>query len=476
METELTRLGKTLVLTEEEDLVGRILSHKPYNVDALKTILLSSLNPAKGIEVTFIENGRFLLKFHHPIDRARVLDSGTWALDKNLIVLAIVAENENSAEVDLTWCEFHVRIHGLPIRKMTVDIARFIGGRIGRLQDSDQDNSAQSWGSYMRIQVALDVSKPLPRALKLRTVLGDEQLVFFTYERLPNFCYLCGRIGHISRWCEVRFQADFVDPGENAPYGPWLRAIGRMVNRTWFPTTRNTPEHMQPLRPRFNSRHASSQPPISIPKRGCEVFGSFGSSVSGPSAPIKPVSVEVPPDAAQLPIPPTAQVQLPLPPPHCAPPFTDPYPDDAPPHCVLPPTAPHSDNALPQGDPPPTVLLSDNALFHCVYPPAATHSDNVPPTLSPPRSIPLPTPLSAQHSPSSHMSSSSCLPTCLNARLTSEPVSSLAPSLLTKRKLLNETSPSDDIPLSKRPSRNTVALADISNQMVEAASQPHQAP
>ncbi|KAL0356017.1 UNVERIFIED_CONTAM: hypothetical protein Sradi_4048600 [Sesamum radiatum] len=54
--------------------------------------------------------------------------------------------------------------------------------------------------------------------------LGSEHLVSFTYERLPNFCYLCGRLGHIGKYCELAFAEGFVDPGNDTPYGPWLRA------------------------------------------------------------------------------------------------------------------------------------------------------------------------------------------------------------------------------------------------------------
>ncbi|KAL0375752.1 UNVERIFIED_CONTAM: hypothetical protein Scaly_0692800 [Sesamum calycinum] len=86
----------------------------------------------------------------------------------------------------------------------------------------------------MRIRVSMEVSKPLKRVLKLHTTLGDEQLLSFTYERLPNFCYLCGCLGHLSKFCELRFAEDFTDPGEATPFGPWMRA-------TNLPTGRNRP-------------------------------------------------------------------------------------------------------------------------------------------------------------------------------------------------------------------------------------------
>ncbi|KAL0443965.1 UNVERIFIED_CONTAM: hypothetical protein Slati_2119200 [Sesamum latifolium] len=65
---------------------------------------------------------------------------------------------------------------------------------------------------------------PLPRALKLRTTMCEEQLVTFTYERLPNFCYLCGCLGHIAKYCSKQYEDGFHDPGTETPFGPWLRA------------------------------------------------------------------------------------------------------------------------------------------------------------------------------------------------------------------------------------------------------------
>ncbi|KAL0370742.1 UNVERIFIED_CONTAM: hypothetical protein Sangu_0392300 [Sesamum angustifolium] len=87
-------------------IVGCVLSHKPCHVEALKTVRKSSLNPAKGMEIIFIKNDRFLLKFFHSIDRDRELASSPWAFEKNLFILVQVFVNNNLVEVDLTWCKF----------------------------------------------------------------------------------------------------------------------------------------------------------------------------------------------------------------------------------------------------------------------------------------------------------------------------------------------------------------------------------
>ncbi|KAL0303028.1 UNVERIFIED_CONTAM: hypothetical protein Sradi_6170900 [Sesamum radiatum] len=107
---------------------------------------------------------------------------------------------------------------------MNVGVATFIGNHLGKFKDMEMDERGCSWGATLRIRVSLNVNAPLKRALKITTPLGSEHLVSFTYERLPNFCYLCGRLGHIGKYCELAFCEGFVDPGNDTPYGPWLRA------------------------------------------------------------------------------------------------------------------------------------------------------------------------------------------------------------------------------------------------------------
>ena len=53
-----------------------------------------------------------------------------------------------------------------------------------------------AWGPFLRIQVDIDITKPLMRG-KMIPIEGAEKVwVFFKYERLPTFCYRCGILGH----------------------------------------------------------------------------------------------------------------------------------------------------------------------------------------------------------------------------------------------------------------------------------------
>ncbi|KAL0402427.1 UNVERIFIED_CONTAM: hypothetical protein Slati_4272600 [Sesamum latifolium] len=294
MDSELGRLGASLTVTEDEEMggvvpsglwhsepvtrgffiVGRLVSSKSFHPEALHSTLKVAFNPVRGMDFKMIDDERFLLKFFHIIDRDRVLERCPWAYDKNLLVLAPVDADDDPKLVDITRCDFYIHIHGLPLGKMTKEVACFIGNKLGQFKEVDLDSRGDAWGSSVRIRVML----PLKRALKIRTVIGDEHLVTFTYERLPNFCYLCGCLGHISRQCEVQLQDGFCDPGANAPYGNWLRAAAPTSYRGRIGASSARTPTGSIHRPTFVSRSSlQSQPVVTPPRRGSDIFGSFGS-------------------------------------------------------------------------------------------------------------------------------------------------------------------------------------------------------
>ncbi|KAL0430791.1 UNVERIFIED_CONTAM: hypothetical protein Sradi_0705100 [Sesamum radiatum] len=187
-------------------MVDRLLGRRSFNFEALKNTLINSFNPIKGLDIRLIEEGRILLTFAHTLDRKRVVDGGPWAFEKNLLVLSEVDGDDNPARIELNWVDFAVHVHDLPLSRMTKEMAEFIGNQIGKFREVDLDNGGRPWGATLRIRVGINVSKPLRRILKLRTTLGAESTITFTYERLPNFCYWCGHLGHIMKYCECQYE------------------------------------------------------------------------------------------------------------------------------------------------------------------------------------------------------------------------------------------------------------------------------
>ena len=99
-----------------------------------------------------------------------------------------------------------------------------IGATLGEVEKVDANEKGFCLGSYLRIRVGLDASMPLCQGRKVR--LGEHGLkwVDFRYERLPIFCYLCGKINHDEQDCLMWIRSNDTLRPEEKQFGPWLRA------------------------------------------------------------------------------------------------------------------------------------------------------------------------------------------------------------------------------------------------------------
>lgn len=73
--------------------------------------------------------------------------------------------------------------------------------KIGDVVKVDLDKGELAWGEFLQVRVTLDVRKPLLRGTKFFMGDGESCWVRFSYERLPNFCYFYGYLGHGDKDC-----------------------------------------------------------------------------------------------------------------------------------------------------------------------------------------------------------------------------------------------------------------------------------
>ncbi|KAL5814649.1 hypothetical protein ACOSQ4_025290 [Xanthoceras sorbifolium] len=81
------------------------------------------------------------------------------------------------------------------------------------------------WGKFLRVKVAMNISKPLKRGVRVWIEeFGVMVVALVRYERLPDFCFACGYVGHSFRDCS-NSEAKHEALHSHAPkFGSWLRA------------------------------------------------------------------------------------------------------------------------------------------------------------------------------------------------------------------------------------------------------------
>ena len=87
-----------------------------------------------------------------------------------------------------------------------------------------KDTSEMVEGSFMRVRVVVDITKPLCRDRRVMWDQSSEGWISFKYEHLPNICYRCGQLSHDDKDCILWIQSKGSLLKEDWQFGPWIRA------------------------------------------------------------------------------------------------------------------------------------------------------------------------------------------------------------------------------------------------------------
>lgn len=213
-------------------LVGRILSPKTLNPTAITNVVTSAWKTRASFSVVPWQNNTFLFRFEDEEDKDSILQEGPWSIMNNLLILNPLKEGGVVSDMEFEHCPFWIQIHGLPLEKMTRANAEIIGRRFGKLLAVETSTDGMLLGrSFLRVRVAVKITDPLPKGFWLRRKpeSNGDLWISYKYEKLSDYCYDCGRIGHDNRSCRFVNRED----GMNSGYGPELRT-GR-VRRSQIP-------------------------------------------------------------------------------------------------------------------------------------------------------------------------------------------------------------------------------------------------
>lgn len=210
----------------KNSLVGKLWTVNPFNTRVFKQVIVQSWRLKNPVEVQDLNKNLFLFRFSSKRDVDSVMKSGPWSFDRNLLVLKKISGEEQPSEMEMNTTEFWTRVYDLPLKLRTDATSKKLGDTIGKFVEVDPKD-VNRLGKFLRVKAEIDLKKPLKRGTVIK-YQGKSLRVFFKYERLPNFCYICGRVGHQIKDCdegEGHEDVDFDDIEEkDLPFGLWMRA------------------------------------------------------------------------------------------------------------------------------------------------------------------------------------------------------------------------------------------------------------
>lgn len=139
----------------------------------------------KLLSKRFINKVDFFFFTFEQEDIERVLGSESWSYNRSLLLLK---KFEGFPQGDIgTFQTFQiwVRAYNIMVVAMFSDIAMMVGDDVGVAIKVDTDKEGRCLGTCMRIQVLLDISKPLRRVARISWEPSSPPLVIgLRYEKL----------------------------------------------------------------------------------------------------------------------------------------------------------------------------------------------------------------------------------------------------------------------------------------------------
>ncbi|CAN0903403.1 hypothetical protein LINGRAHAP2_LOCUS22534 [Linum grandiflorum] len=213
-------------------LIGTLLIRRPYNFPTFATHMADLWQPGQGVAIIQLENRLILCRFRHMFDLRRVLSEGPWHFDMSLLVLHELKPDKDPQTVSLRSANFWIQIHDVPAHFYSRAVGWLIGDAIGQFVSYNDEFTYDIMDPVMRLKIPLDVLQPLKIERKLKKPDFETAVCPLTYEKLPNFCSICGHLGHIDHQCEVHFQVP-----EAEILRAWDKSIRALPRRRRLPAT-----------------------------------------------------------------------------------------------------------------------------------------------------------------------------------------------------------------------------------------------
>ncbi|KAM6577649.1 hypothetical protein CsatB_029486 [Cannabis sativa] len=192
-------------------LLLKLHTVKPFNFPSLMKALFGIWSSQCHFPVSVSEHvdGLFLVTFGCEGDKGRVLKGQSWHFAQSITIFAAPESSFPITPENLHYVPFWIQVYGIPFMCKSYELVRFIASEISDLIEVDKDTVKEGTRPYLRIRILLDVNLPIRKGMNIRFIKRGREFVKwldFKYERLPDFCFFCGKLDHTKRYYRAYLQ------------------------------------------------------------------------------------------------------------------------------------------------------------------------------------------------------------------------------------------------------------------------------
>ncbi|KAF8395337.1 hypothetical protein HHK36_019282 [Tetracentron sinense] len=215
----------------QNSIVGKFLVDKPFNLMSAKKTMLQAWRSKSNITTLDLSKDMVLFMFDEVSDLNKVLANSPWAFNGHLLALQKWKEDTSVSEFVFDSISIWTQIHDLPLDWITRRIGMQLGSDIGCVEDVDIPFGGILGGKFIRIRVCINLNRPLVQFVIAKRKNAEPRFLEVKYERLPIFCFKCGKIGHDNRQCSTLTDSGGEKEATLLPFGVWLKAEnGELLN------------------------------------------------------------------------------------------------------------------------------------------------------------------------------------------------------------------------------------------------------
>ncbi|XP_019225431.1 PREDICTED: uncharacterized protein LOC109207009 [Nicotiana attenuata] len=179
----------------QKAIIVYIIGESP-SVGAMERFIVVQWNFAAKPKVYYHNEGYFVILFNSMDDKNVVLYSGPYTMGVKPLILKSWTEDFDLYNEVLKTIPLWVSFPNLPLNCWgRLTLSRIASG-LGTPLYADECTSNASRISYARVLIEMDISKELPKCIKIQDPSGKEFEQMVEYDWVPQYCRKCLMVGH----------------------------------------------------------------------------------------------------------------------------------------------------------------------------------------------------------------------------------------------------------------------------------------
>ncbi|XP_019235628.1 PREDICTED: uncharacterized protein LOC109215961 [Nicotiana attenuata] len=179
-----------------QSLILYVVGEDP-TIGVLERFIAATWNFASKPKVFYHNDGYFVVRFNSIEDKDVVLCSAPYTINSKPIIIKSWAPTFNFHSKVLQTIPLWVKLPNLPLSCWEGETLSRIGSGLGVPVYADECTTKVERISYARLLVEMNVTRPLPKTIKVKDPTGDVYDQEIVYDWVPEYCHTCLQAGHL---------------------------------------------------------------------------------------------------------------------------------------------------------------------------------------------------------------------------------------------------------------------------------------